>query len=149
MIVPGAGHESVYALNEARWRAWLPTTSGEALRYSHDRGRWFRWDGTRWRERDNREGVPLGAHDVLSSSSDAKQLAKASTISAIERMARLIRVFAMCGDEWDRDPLAAHHTGWHRGLRSGELQLPARPISSRAQPWSHPKTANPSCGAHS
>jgi putative DNA primase/helicase len=74
-------------------------------------GKWFRWDGARWRQDDTLYAYDLGrlvcreAAAECNGSGNAKAaIASAKTVAAVERLARADRRIAATIDQWDRDP---------------------------------------------
>ena len=104
--------------------ATLPLCSDEALalkfveqhaddlRYTALWGRWHAWHGSRWAA-DNTLDVfdrirklcrsTIEAHPTLTPA-DARTLSDASTVTAVERLARCDRRLAATVDQWDADP---------------------------------------------
>ncbi|MGC2517864.1 MAG: phage/plasmid primase, P4 family [Burkholderiales bacterium] len=99
----------------------------DRLRFSHDRGRWFEWDGARWRE-DSTDIAFNWTRELCRTLNvdGTRQFAKAATAAAVERFARADRAFAMRGDEWDANPWLLGTPGGTVDLHSGERR-PAKP----------------------
>jgi putative DNA primase/helicase len=102
----------------------------DRLRYCHDTGSWFAWDGNIWRQ----EGTMLAFHwcrqtcrqisETVPSNRVQAILRRASTAAAVERFARADRVFAVNSEIWDRDPFLLGTPGGTVDLRSGTLRTP-------------------------
>src|SRR5207253_9290343 len=81
----------------------------EDLRYTASMGNWHRWTGQQWLEDGTLEVFDLARKICRNAASDcpnvgiARQIAKASTVAAVERLARADRQHAMTIDEWDSD----------------------------------------------
>src|SRR6516225_1354287 len=80
---------------------------GELL-FDHDRGKWFRYDGSRW----SLEGTKLALEWArqlarrMAETDDPKAryaIRKTSFASGVERFAQSDRAFAVTSDVWDRD----------------------------------------------
>ena len=76
------------------------------LRYCHEWGRWLEWTGTHWRFDRTvyvfdlvRDGCRRAAAQCNAGS---KRLAAATTVSAVERLARADRRHATTTEQWDR-----------------------------------------------
>lgn len=99
---------------------------GDELRYSHDRGRWYRWDGRRWREEITRLAFEYTRRLTRTLNRDGKrEFAKASFCEGVEKFAQADRVFAMAGTEWDADPWLLNTPDGTVDLRTGKMR-PAR-----------------------
>jgi putative DNA primase/helicase len=97
------------------------------LRFVAAWGKWFRWDGARWRQDDT-----LFAHDLtrlvcreaaaecIGSVNAKAAIASAKTVAAIERLARADRRIAATSDQWDPDPLLLNTPAGVVDLRTGD-----------------------------
>ena len=102
----------------------------DRLRFDHTSGKWFLWDGARWK----REETKLAFHwaSVLarrlasSLGGGGAQAGKASFASGVERLAQADRAFAVTHEVWDADPWLLGTPGGVVDLRTGESR-PARP----------------------
>jgi putative DNA primase/helicase len=103
------------------------------LRYDHDRGRWYAWNGVIWREERTRlafDWVRTTCREIgdRQSIADEKILAflgRASTAGAVEKFAQSAREFAVTSDIWDCDPYLLGTPGGVVDLRTGKM-LPLR-----------------------
>jgi putative DNA primase/helicase len=104
----------------------------ESLRFVAALGKWFLWDGQRWRIDDTliarhyARKVCRAASAECNQAKVAKLIASAKTISAVERLAQADRRLAAVVDEWDADPWILNTPGGTTELRSG-MQWPHRP----------------------
>ena len=117
LVVSGADGAAVYSLTEDNLaRVFADQFSGR-LRFSHDVGRWYVFENSRWRE-DNTDAAFNWARELCRNlNHDGKrQWAKAATAAAVERFARADRAFAMRGDEWNANP-------WLLGTPAGTVDL--------------------------
>lgn len=97
-------------------------------------GHWLRWDGARWAKDDTLAVFDLAravcrdaAREAGRGKDDgAARLASASTVAAVERLARSDRRHARAADAFDADPWALNTPGGVVDLRTGQLR-PHRP----------------------
>lgn len=101
------------------------------LRFCHDHGAWFEWDGTHW----HRNGTGLAFHwareltRTLVVDEDARTrltAGRAAFAGAVERFARSDPAFAVTAERWDREPFLFGTPGGTVDLRTGVLG-PASP----------------------
>jgi putative DNA primase/helicase len=98
----------------------------DRLRFSYRHGRWFMWDGARWREEPTSLAYEFARRLAREANAKgARAIAKSSFAAGVERFARSDRAFAMRGDEWDADPWLLGTPGGTVDLRTGNLR-PAR-----------------------
>jgi putative DNA primase/helicase len=101
------------------------------LRYCEEWGRWMHWSGQAWTL-----DKTSGAYDMIRKHlrtfagslafQDARKVAAAKTVAAVERMARTDRRIVTTGDIWDADPWLLNTPGGILDLRTGEMR-PATP----------------------
>lgn len=97
------------------------------LRYVAAWGRWLVWDGRRWIFDDTKlalDRVRAVCRAVASSCPDSaikKALGSASSIAAVERLAKADRRLAATVDQWDTDPWLLNTPGGIVNLRTGEM----------------------------
>ena len=102
------------------------------LRYVAAWGKWFTWDGKRWRVDDKLHAFDCARHICREAASEANdprdrlRLASAETVAAVERLARADHRLAATTDQWDADPWLLNTPGGIVDLRTGEMQ-PAHP----------------------
>lgn len=92
------------------------------LRYDHDAGRWYEWDGARWRPDRSRRVLAY----VRELARDLGGTGKASFVDGAERMARSAAAHAVNSEIWDADPMLLGTPAGTVDLRSGLLRE-ARP----------------------
>lgn len=96
-------------------------TFRDTLRFDHDVGRWFRWNGAYWK-RDATDLAIDYARQFARDLSEAKRaLCKASVASGAERFARADRAHAVTNEIWDADPFLLGTPGGTVDLRTGEM----------------------------
>ena len=99
----------------------------DKFRYSHDRGRWYEWDGTRWREETTRLAFEYTRTLTRSLNTEGKrEFAKAAFCEGVEKFAQSDRVFALRGDEWDKDPWLLNTPSGTVDLRTGRMRAHAQ-----------------------
>ena len=101
---------------------------GEELRFTSLWGRWSRWHGNRWElgetlsVYDLARQVCRNAADVCGNKNVAQRVNSASTIAAVERLARSDRRHAAVVGQWDSDPWLLNTPDGAIDLRTGRLQ---------------------------
>ena len=97
------------------------------LRFDHDAGRWFEWDGSRWR-RDGKCRAFNYARELGREIGEGKrQMCKASVAAGAERFARADPVHAVEATAWDCDTMLLGVPGGVIDLRTGK-RGPANPV---------------------
>lgn len=105
---------------------------GDDLRYTDAWGRWNMWNGTYWKRDDTRQVLDIArgvCREVSSSCGDAKlgrQVAGASTVASVERLARADRRHAATVDQWDADPWLLNTPAGIVDLRMGTIRPASR-----------------------
>lgn len=98
------------------------------LRYDHQAGCWFRWDKSRWRPDETEAAFDYArqiCRDIAAGEGSTKtrlDLARASTVGAVERFARSDRSFAVTSDIWDADPFLLGTPSGTVDLRTGVIR---------------------------
>lgn len=100
------------------------------LRYVSEWGKWMRWDGAKWRDDRTAAAYDLIRYFVRqmafrSAGVEAKKLATAQKVAAVERLARTDQRIAVVADIWDADPWLLNTPGGVIDLRTGESTLAA------------------------
>lgn len=97
------------------------------LRYIAGSGRWMTWDGNSWRVDDMLQVIALIRNlcvevaTVPSASKQAKSIASAKTVRAVEFLARADSRLAAAVDQWDGDPMLLNTPGGVVDLRTAAL----------------------------
>jgi putative DNA primase/helicase len=96
------------------------------LRYTALWGRWLIWDGKRWSPDEKLETFSMSrdhCHERArqAESGEAKRVASAGTIAAVERLARADQRIAVTVGEWDADPWLLNTPEGTVRLRTGQL----------------------------
>jgi putative DNA primase/helicase len=103
----------------------------EDLRHVEEWGRWLQWDGVRWTP-DKTSGAYNMIREHLRTFAsgmapqDARKIATAKTVAAVERMSRADRRIATLGDIWDADPMLLNTPYGVVDLVTGNMR-PAQP----------------------
>jgi putative DNA primase/helicase len=97
------------------------------LRYCHDTGDWFRWNGNIWQRETTSLAFDWCRSTCRLAGYGQKTLSKASTASGVERFARADRAFAVTADYWDKDPFLLGTPGGTVDTTDGKLR-PARQL---------------------
>jgi putative DNA primase/helicase len=100
------------------------------LRYTALWGKWLIWDGRRWAVDDKLATFSLvrelcyeqARQAEKAQSKEAKGIASAGTVAAIERLARADQRIAVTADEWDADPWLLNTPGGTVDLRTGQIR---------------------------
>ncbi len=99
---------------------------GDTLRFDHDVGRWYQWQGTHWVP----QIVPIAFHyarEIGRRLGGAKRsICKASVAAGAERFAQADPRHAVTADIWDRDPMLLATPAGTLDLRSGRMHRPRR-----------------------
>ena len=96
------------------------------LRHVAAWGRWLVWDGSRWAPDstlatfDRSRAVCRRASSLCESTRVAAKVASASTVAAVERLARADRRHAATVDQWDLDPWLLNTPAGTVDLRTGQ-----------------------------
>lgn len=99
---------------------------GTSMRFDHDEGRWFEWDGTCWRRDETERGFHY-AREIGRRMGDGKRnMCKASVASGAERFCRSDPSLAVTSKNWDQDIWLLGTPGGVVDLRDGQL-LPSSP----------------------
>ncbi len=96
------------------------------LRFDHDEGRWYEWDGVRWRPDRTSRGFHY-AREIGRRMGDGKrQMCKAAVAAGAERFCRSDPSLAVTKEYWDSDLWLLGTPGGVVDLTTGEL-LPSDP----------------------
>jgi putative DNA primase/helicase len=88
---------------------------------------WYLWDDTRWREDstltvyDRVRGLCRRAAEAANDERQARQLRRAPTVAAIEKLAKSDRRYAGTIEQWDIEPWSINPLGGIVNLRTGAL----------------------------
>jgi putative DNA primase/helicase len=95
------------------------------LLFNHSRSKWMEWDGTRWKFETTQRAFDF-ARDLARSVNweGASSLGSASFCGGVEKFAQASRVFAVVGDDFDRDNYLLNTPAGTLDLRTGELREP-------------------------
>lgn len=100
----------------------------DRLRYDHDVGAWFEWDGARWVRDETRRAFhfcrELARHASQEHAKQARQIQRAAFASGVERFAQADPAHAVRQDIWDRDPFLVGAPNVTIDLRNGQTRTP-------------------------
>jgi putative DNA primase/helicase len=103
------------------------------LRYDHNIGQWFRWNGNTWQEDQTQIAFHFArrlSDNIVSANNAsgnqisekiANAMGRASFASAVDRFARADRAFAITAAVWDKDLYLLGTPGGVVNLKTGEL----------------------------
>ena len=104
----------------------------DRLRYDHHAGKWFLWDGGRWRREETKLAYRW-AHQrakILAAVADSAKTiisaGRASFAGGVEQLAQSDRTFAVTSEIWDRDPWLLGTPAGTLDLRTGEMREAVR-----------------------
>lgn len=101
---------------------------GDRLRYVATWGKWLEYDGTRWTPDATVQVFDLARvvcremATTCNKEGEAKKLASAPTVAAVERLARSDRQHAATVAQWDADPWALNTPNGTVDLQTGDLR---------------------------
>lgn len=122
-----AGAETLINITQDNVARIFAQRHGDKFRYSHDRGRWYLWDGMRYREETTRLAFDYTRKLTRTLNTEGKrEFAKAAFCEGVEKFAQSDRVFAMRGNEWDGDPWLLNTPNGTVDLRAGSIRAPAQ-----------------------
>ncbi|MDF2235767.1 phage/plasmid primase, P4 family [Albimonas sp. CAU 1670] len=109
----------------------LVDREGENLRFDHDAGAWFRWQGDHWARdvtRATADHVRALAREVSEGLDARARVAarKSSFAQGAEKLASVDRRVAVRQDDWNPDPMRLGVPGGEVDLATGELTRPDR-----------------------
>lgn len=94
---------------------------GGTLRFDHDCGRWYRWDGARWVKDCTDLAFDFARRLARTVGESKRSLCKASVAHGAERFARADRTHAITSDQWDADPMLLGTPSGTIDLATGDL----------------------------
>lgn len=106
----------------------------DRLRFDHDAGAWFMWDGARW-QRDHKAVAFHFVRELSRSISEGareaalREVRKVNFAGGVERFAQCDPALSCTSDAWDRDPLLLGTPGGTVNLQTGRTR-PADPADA-------------------
>ncbi len=105
----------------------------DQLRHVSSWGKWLEWNGTHWRHDptlatfDRARAICRAASKTCNDPRVSAKVASASTVAAVERLAKADRRHAATVEQWDADPWLLNTPGGTVDLRTGKMRkhLPA------------------------
>jgi putative DNA primase/helicase len=98
------------------------------LRYVAELGRWYFWDGKRWRRDTQLLGFDSARRICRAAAAECNEhhrlrtIASAKTVAAVEKLARSDHRLAATIDQWDADPWLLNTPDGAVNLRTGKLR---------------------------
>ena len=121
----------------------------DSLRYCHDHGAWFKWDGAIWRK--NITGIAFQwarelVRELAASEPDKIRYvtSKSAFAGSVERFARSDPAFAVTALAWDADPFLLGTPGGTVNLRTGRF-ITAEPRDGITRSVAIAPNAQPDC----
>jgi putative DNA primase/helicase len=113
---------------------------GRNLRFCHDSGCWYRWDGQIWREDKTRLAFQFARELIRSMVVDADDrkrisVGRAAFANGVEKFAKGDPKVAVSIDFWDNDPWLIGTPNGTVDLRTGILVLAFEKKALRRAPW--------------
>jgi P4 family phage/plasmid primase-like protien len=125
-VAPPPPEVRAAAITEEALAQRFTAQEGERMRYVAAWSQWFRWDGARWKQEDTLQAFDIAraiCRDEAArctDSGDRDALSRASTVSAVERLARADRKHAATVEQWDADAWLLNTPAGIVDLRTGE-----------------------------
>lgn len=95
---------------------------GGRLRFDHTAGKWFGWDGVRWRKDSTALAFHFARQLGRELTDGQRSMNKASVAGGAERFARADPVHATTADQWDKDPMLLGTPKGVVDLTTGQLR---------------------------
>ena len=80
---------------------------GGNIRFDHDAGRWYSWNGAYWEKDEKCRVFQMARLHCRDLRDGDKRMASKKSIAGVENMARRDRRVALKSDAWDNDSLVA------------------------------------------
>ncbi len=126
-LVQGAVQALAHAATEDAVALAFAIRYKDGLRFNHRRKLWHVWDGTRWRQESTELAFEFARRIAREVNPKGKAtMSKAGFARGVEAFARADRVFALAGDEFDRDPMLLNTPVGTVDLRTGEMRAHRR-----------------------
>jgi P4 family phage/plasmid primase-like protien len=132
IALPGGHGLSLDDISEDRVAAEFAERYGDDFRYDHTPGKWFHFDGSIWAAEQTELAIDHCrqlCRELRAKADDARTrnaLSRGSASTAVERLARTDRAFAVTSQIWDRSPLLLGTPGGTVDLRTGVLRPACR-----------------------
>lgn len=92
------------------------------LRYCHDTGSWFTWNGVMWRRETTALAFDWCRKTCRDHGGGKAAFGKASTAAGVERFARADRAFAVTAEVWNQDDFLLGTPGGTVDIKTGQLR---------------------------
>ncbi|MDM7255195.1 MAG: phage/plasmid primase, P4 family, partial [Paracoccus sp. (in: a-proteobacteria)] len=105
------------------------TRHGDRMRFDHDAGRWFEWNGDHWKADGTQRAFQYCREQARKATVDAqsKEIAtarRAAFAAGVERFARADPAHAVTQEVWDQDPFLLGCPEATVDLRTGSIRSP-------------------------
>lgn len=94
------------------------------MRFCHDSGRWYEWDGVRWKADRTARGFHYAREISRRMADGKKSMCKASVASGAERFCRADPRMAVTAEYWDADLWLLGTPGGAVNLKTGQIAAP-------------------------
>jgi putative DNA primase/helicase len=113
------------AITEDSLALALTAKYADTLRYVHEWGTWLAWDGVVWKPENTLKVLDLSRaicreYATALKGSSKKRILQASTVAAVERLAKADRQFATTSDRWNSDPMQLNTLSGIIDLKTGK-----------------------------
>ena len=98
----------------------------DTLRFDHTRGKWFEWNGSRWKRNDTELAFDYARQLCRKYRKDQLRMSSRKAAEGVELMAQRDQQLAVTSEIWDRDPFLLGTPGGTVDLKTGVLQSAAR-----------------------
>jgi putative DNA primase/helicase len=98
----------------------------DTLRFDHTRGKWFEWNGSRWKRNDTELAFDYARHLCRQYRKDQLRMSSRKAAEGVELMAQRDQRLAVTSEIWDRDPFLLGTPGGTVDLKTGVLQPAVR-----------------------
>lgn len=115
----------------------------DSLKFDHDDGCWYEWDGTRWRKDALQRAFHYARELGRTLGAGKRAICKASVASGAERFARADPAHAVQSGQWDADTMSLGTPGGTVDLRTGVIRPPSPNELITKQTTATPENANP------
>jgi putative DNA primase/helicase len=121
-FLPSQGSKSTVTLTEDDVAEDFAHRHGQDLRFDHDLGKWFRWNGSCWEMNNTGLAFDYARHLCREHRGDRTTMASKKAAEGVEHIARRDQRLAVNSDRWDRDPYLLGTPGGTVDLRTGEIR---------------------------
>ena len=99
---------------------------GDKMRFDHKQGKWFIWDGVRWKGNDTGAAFDYARHLCRKHRGHQRIMGSRKSAEGVEHMARRDQRLAVASGHWDQDPYLLGTPGGTVELKTGKLRAANR-----------------------